>query len=167
MGCKPRVRRRPLRMKTDRRRGQRRPLALPITFRVRGAMKHGTTLDVSPTGVALLAPEPPPLNEWIELIFAGPTFVRPVRVSARVRRVARRLFGMPLAGLELDLDALDAGDRARFQEGVRDALKGKAVPSASRFLIAGRCAKCGWSGTSSRFVRTCPRCGGALDTAAA
>jgi uncharacterized protein (TIGR02266 family) len=104
----------------ERRRTLRVPLRVDITCRIAGACITGTTSNLTVHGLFLETETPVPSDAEVDIALELPGDEKPVEVSGRVKRLARRKNDPP--GFAIEFDALEEPPRARIAALVDDAL---------------------------------------------
>jgi uncharacterized protein (TIGR02266 family) len=115
-----RERRTPGELVLERRRTPRVPLRVDVTCYIAGACFTGTTENLTVHGLSLETKTPVPPDAEVEVVIELPGDEKPVKVSGRVARLARRKNDPP--GFAVEFDDLEEPARARIAALVDEAL---------------------------------------------
>jgi uncharacterized protein (TIGR02266 family) len=104
----------------ERRRTTRVPIRVGVTCSIAGARFTGTTVNLTVYGLSLATDIPVPPDAEVEVVIELPDGEKPVQVSGRVARLARRKNDPP--GFAIEFEDLQESARARIAAIVDDAL---------------------------------------------
>jgi uncharacterized protein (TIGR02266 family) len=104
----------------ERRRTPRVPLRVDVTCYIAGACLTGTTANLTVHGLSLETETSVPLDTEMEVVIELPGDEKPLKVSGRVARLARRKDDPP--GFGVEFDNLEEPARTRIAALVDDAL---------------------------------------------
>jgi hypothetical protein len=153
-------------MTAERRLTRRQPLITSVVIvRPDGTCLTAQTEDVSPTGVFVKTASPLGLGWRVTVVFTDEAFGEHLKLSAQVARCRSTGAGLRLIDAGIARTAYLNGVRQlRARQPQKPAASGAANPT---FFTLGECGACSWTGSTSRYVRKCPRCGAALAAAVA
>ena len=104
----------------ERRRTTRAPIRVGVTCSISGACFTGTTVNLTVHGLSIASETPVPPDAEVEVVIELPGDEKPLQVSGRVARLARRTNDPP--GFAIEFENLEEPARARIAALVDEAL---------------------------------------------